>query len=75
MKALSGVVLIALSLTLAACGKSEEGTAPKGEAIAAVAPPAGTGGSSKRGAWACAPPLPAMHRPTASATAARVANG
>ena len=42
MKALSGVVLIALSLTLAACGKSEEGAVPKGEAIAAVAPPAGT---------------------------------
>lgn len=41
MKALSGVALIALSLTLAACGKSEEGAKPSGESIAAVAPPAG----------------------------------
>lgn len=41
MKVLSGVALIALSLTLAACGKSEEGATPSGESIAAVAPPAG----------------------------------
>ncbi|MEQ6332720.1 thioredoxin domain-containing protein [Sphingobium sp. MK2] len=42
MKAFSGLALIALSLTLAACGKSEEGAKPTGEPVAAVAPPAGT---------------------------------
>ncbi|MGC4251702.1 MAG: thioredoxin domain-containing protein [Sphingobium sp.] len=42
MKALHGIALIALSLTLAACGKSEEGAKPSGEPIAAVAAPAGT---------------------------------
>ncbi len=42
MKAISGLALIALSLTLAACGKSEEGAKPTGEPIAAVAAPAGT---------------------------------
>lgn len=42
MKAYSGLALIALSLTLAACGKSEEGAKPTGEPVAAVAPPAGT---------------------------------
>lgn len=42
MKAFSGIALIALSLTLAACGKSEEGAKPTGEPIAAVAAPAGT---------------------------------
>ena len=42
MKALSGLALVALSLTLAACGKSEEGATPTGESVAAVAPPAGT---------------------------------
>ncbi|MEC3951158.1 thioredoxin domain-containing protein [Sphingobium sp. HWE2-09] len=41
MKAVSAIALIAVSLTLAACGKSEEGAKPSGEAIAAVAPPAG----------------------------------
>ena len=41
MKALSGLTLIALSLTLAACGKSEEGAKPSGDPVAAVAPPAG----------------------------------
>lgn len=41
MKAFSGLALIALSLTLAACGKSEEGATPSGDPIAAVAPPAG----------------------------------
>ncbi|HUD92001.1 thioredoxin domain-containing protein [Sphingobium sp.] len=42
MKAFSGIALIALSLTLAACGKNEEGAKPTGEPIAAVAAPAGT---------------------------------
>ena len=42
MKAFSGLALITLSLTLAACGKSEEGVKPTGEPIAAVAAPAGT---------------------------------
>ncbi|MES2159428.1 MAG: thioredoxin domain-containing protein [Pseudomonadota bacterium] len=41
MKAFSGLTLLALSLTLAACGKSEEGAKPSGESVAAVAPPAG----------------------------------
>lgn len=42
MKVLPGLALVALSLTLAACGKSgEESAKPTGEAIAAVAPPAG----------------------------------
>ncbi len=43
MKALHGIALIALSLTLAACGgKKEEGAKPTGEPIAAVTAPAGT---------------------------------
>lgn len=42
MKFLPGLALIALSLTLAACGKSEQGAPPAGGSIAAVAPPAGT---------------------------------
>jgi protein-disulfide isomerase len=42
VKAVSAIALIALSLTLAACGKSEEGAKPTGEPIAAVAAPAGT---------------------------------
>jgi protein-disulfide isomerase len=41
VKAVSAIALIAVSLTLAACGKSEESAKPSGEAIAAVAPPAG----------------------------------
>nr|WP_278254274.1 thioredoxin domain-containing protein [Sphingobium sp. BYY-5] len=39
---MAGIALIALSLTLAACSKSEEGAKPSGEPIAAVAAPAGT---------------------------------
>ena len=42
MKAFSGLALIALSLTLAACGKSEENATSAGEPVAAVAPPAGS---------------------------------
>lgn len=42
MKALPAIALIALSLTLAACGKKDEGAKPSGEPIAAVAAPAGT---------------------------------
>ncbi|ALR19486.1 MULTISPECIES: thioredoxin domain-containing protein [Sphingobium] len=43
MKALHGIALIALSLTLAACGgKTDESAKPTGEPIAAVAAPAGT---------------------------------
>lgn len=42
MKALPAIALITLSLTLAACGKSEEGAKPTGEQIAAVAAPVGT---------------------------------
>ncbi len=42
VKAISGIAILALSLTLAACGKSEEGAKPSGEPIAAVAAPAGT---------------------------------
>lgn len=42
MKAVSALALIALSLTLAACGKSEEGAKPSGDPVAAVAAPAGT---------------------------------
>jgi protein-disulfide isomerase len=42
VKAFSGLALIALSLTLAACGKSEENATSAGEPIAAVAPPAGS---------------------------------
>ncbi|MDI1295455.1 MAG: thioredoxin domain-containing protein [bacterium] len=42
MKALSGLALIALSLSLAACGDKKEDAKSSGEAIAAVAPPAGT---------------------------------
>ena len=42
MKALSGLALIALSLTVAACGKKDEGSVTSAEPIAAVAAPAGT---------------------------------
>jgi protein-disulfide isomerase len=42
VKALSGIALIALSLSLSACNKSEEGAKPTGEPVAAVAAPAGT---------------------------------
>ncbi|RYM14076.1 MULTISPECIES: DsbA family protein [Sphingobium] len=42
MKAVSALALIAVSLTLAACGKSEEGAKPSGDPVAAVAAPAGT---------------------------------
>lgn len=42
MKALPGIAILALSLTLAACGKNEEGAKPSGEPVAAVAAPAGT---------------------------------
>lgn len=42
MKAVSALALIALSLSLAACGKSEEGAKPSGDPVAAVAAPAGT---------------------------------
>ncbi|APL95773.1 thiol-disulfide oxidoreductase [Sphingobium sp. TA15] len=42
MKALSGLALIALSLTVAACGKKEEGGATSAQPVAAVAAPAGT---------------------------------
>ncbi|WP_420143826.1 thioredoxin domain-containing protein [Sphingobium sp.] len=42
MKALPLVAAIAFSMTLAACGKSEEGAKPSGEPIAAVPAPAGT---------------------------------
>ena len=46
MKALSGLALIALSLTLAACGKKEEGSPAAAEPVAAVAAPAGTAWST-----------------------------
>ncbi|CAM8665932.1 MULTISPECIES: thioredoxin domain-containing protein [Sphingobium] len=42
MKAVSALALIAVSLTLAACGKSEEGAKPSGDPVAAVSAPAGT---------------------------------
>ncbi|MEA3389889.1 MAG: thioredoxin domain-containing protein [Pseudomonadota bacterium] len=42
MKILPGIAIVALSLTLAACGKSEEGAKPSGEPVAAVSAPAGT---------------------------------
>ena len=42
MKVLSGLALIALSLTLAGCGKKDEGNATSAAPIAAVAAPAGT---------------------------------
>ncbi|KQN07154.1 protein-disulfide isomerase [Sphingobium sp. Leaf26] len=42
MKAFSGIALVALSLTLAACGKNEEAAKPSGDPVAAVAAPAGT---------------------------------
>ncbi|WP_340267096.1 thioredoxin domain-containing protein [Sphingobium mellinum] len=41
MKAFSGLALIALSLTLAACGKKEEGSPAAAQPVAAVAAPAG----------------------------------
>ena len=46
MKALSGLALIALSLTVAACGKKDEGGAASAEPVAAVAAPAGTSWST-----------------------------
>jgi protein-disulfide isomerase len=42
VKALTGLALIALSLTIAACGKKDEGGATSAEPVAAVAAPAGT---------------------------------
>jgi protein-disulfide isomerase len=42
VKALPGLAILALSLSLAACGKSEEGAKPSGAPVAAVAAPAGT---------------------------------
>lgn len=42
MKAFPVIAAVAFSLTLAACGKSEEGAKPTGEPVAAVAAPAGT---------------------------------
>lgn len=42
MKILPGLVAIALSLSLAACGKGDGASKPSGDPIAAVAPPAGT---------------------------------
>ncbi|MDO7835928.1 thioredoxin domain-containing protein [Sphingobium sp. HBC34] len=42
MKALSAIALVAFSLTLAACNKSEEAAQPTGDPVAAVAAPAGT---------------------------------
>jgi protein-disulfide isomerase len=42
VKVVSALALIALTLTLAACGKSEEGAKPSGDPVAAVAAPAGT---------------------------------
>lgn len=46
MKALSGIALIALTLTVAACGKSDKGAQPAGEPVAAVAAPTGTSWSA-----------------------------
>ncbi|HKY79923.1 MAG TPA: thioredoxin domain-containing protein [Sphingobium sp.] len=46
MKALSGLALIALSLTLSACGKTEENSTAAAEPVAAVAAPAGTSWST-----------------------------
>lgn len=42
MKILSGIALVAITLSLAACGKGEEGAKPSGDPIAAVPAPAGT---------------------------------
>ncbi len=42
MKLLPGLLALALSLTVAACGKSDGSPKPSGDPIAAVAPPAGT---------------------------------
>ncbi|WP_176592339.1 thioredoxin domain-containing protein [Sphingobium sp. EM0848] len=42
MKALSGLALVALSLTLASCGKNDSSSQPTSAPVAAVAPPAGT---------------------------------
>lgn len=42
MKALSGLALIALSLTVAACGKKDETNLTSADPVAAVAAPAGT---------------------------------
>jgi protein-disulfide isomerase len=42
MKLLPGLALIALTLSLAACGKDEGGSTPSGDPVAAVAAPAGT---------------------------------
>lgn len=46
MKAFSGLALIALSLTLVACGKKEEGSPTAAQAVAAVPAPAGTAWST-----------------------------
>ncbi|WP_313802852.1 thioredoxin domain-containing protein [Sphingobium sp.] len=42
MKALTGLALIALSLTVAACGKKDAGSTTSADPVAAVAAPAGT---------------------------------
>ena len=46
MKALTGLTLVALSLGLAACNRSEDAAKPRGEPIAAVPAPAGTSWSA-----------------------------
>lgn len=46
MKALSGLALIALSMTLASCGKNDSGGSNPAEPIAAVPAPAGTSWST-----------------------------
>lgn len=46
MKALSGLALIALSLTLAACGKKDEDSPTAAQPVAAVAAPAGSSWSA-----------------------------
>ena len=46
MKAIAGIALIALSLTLAACGKTDAGNSTAASPVDAVAAPAGTNWSS-----------------------------
>jgi protein-disulfide isomerase len=46
VKVFSGLALVALSLTLAACNKGEEAARPSGDPIAAVAAPAGSSWSA-----------------------------
>ena len=46
MKAIAGIALIALSLTLAACGKTDAGNSTAASPVDAVAAPAGTSWSS-----------------------------